>query len=333
MPGQSYDTLKDLPRVPHAEGTARTAIQTGVGGNPPDKKYISYGEAVDIAVAASRLRARQKGEMEKIAGGLDDEDPKLYIKPEVSSPFAKMKVAQSKALSQKDVARLKAGTETPKPSPKAAPAPKASVGPIQSGPPAVGPAEQKDPGNLVFSYPGTPGQSTLDGRREGLLPSMGGPAGTVPPLEPHGPDEFSGPHGGSQLNGPKGEPGPDIPGPNVVYVDRPVEVQVPVPVETEASKWLKQRTRVQIATPETTFSVSAVAVVRSIHALTIIMPTANDAMTFIPRIGARIKVQSKETGVVDTVFTGASFDIPELGILGLAFLIPENREGSNDRES
>lgn len=324
MPGQSYDTLKDLPRVPHAEGTARTAIQTGVGGNPPDKKYISYGEAVDIAVAASRLRARQKGEMEKIAGGLDDEDPKLYSKPEVSSPFAKMKVAQSKALSQKDVARLKAGT--PNPAQKAATVQKASVGPIQSGPPAVGPAEQKDPGNLVFSYPGAPGQSTLDGRREGLLPSMGGPAGTVPPLEPHGPDEFSGKHGGAQIKGPNGDPG-------VVYVDRPVEVRVPVPVETEASKWLKQRTRVQIATPETTFSVSAVAVVRSIHALTIIMPTANDAMTFIPRIGARIKVQSKETGVVDTVFTGASFDIPELGILGLAFLIPENREGSNDRES
>ena len=331
MPGQSYDTLKDLPRVPHAEGTAQTAMQTGVGGNPPDKKYISYGEAVDIAVAASRLRARQKGEMEKIAGGLDDEDPKLYSKPEVSSPFAKMKVAQSKALSPKDVARLKAGT--PKPAQKAA-APQASVGPIQSGPPAVGPAEQKDPGNLVFSYPGAPGQSTLDGRREGLLPSMGGPAGTVEAEteDLHGPDEFSGPHGGAKLRGPAGEPGVS---PQVVYVDRPVEkvVQVPVPVETEASKWLKQRTRVQIATPETTFSVSAVAVVRSIHALTIIMPTANDAMTFIPRIGARIKVQSRETGVIDTVFTGASFDIPELGILGLAFLIPEGREGSNPSES
>lgn len=323
MPGQSYDTLKDLPRVPHAEGTARTAIQTGVGGNPPDKKYISYGEAVDIAVAASRLRARQKGEMEKIAGGLDDEDPKLYSKPEVSSPFAKMKVAQSKALSQKDVARLKSGT--PKPSPKAAPAPQTSVGPIQSGPPAVGPAEQKDPGNLVLSYPGAPGQSTLDGRREGLLPSMGGPAGTVEAeitqdaavveVQP-----------GVAVEKPVG---PSRDAPQVVYVDRPVEVRVSVPVETEASKWLKQRTRVQIATPETTFSVSAVAVVRSIHALTIIMPTVNDAMTFIPRIGARIKVQSKETGVVDTVFTGASFDIPELGILGLAFLVPENREGTN----
>jgi len=291
---ESYDTLKDLPRVPHAEGTVKTGMQTGVGGNPPDKKYISYGEPVDIAVAAANLRARVKGEKPIIAGGIDDEDERLYNKPEPTGPFSKMRVAQGRALTAGDVERIKSG---------------GSAGPsgkVISGPRAVdGNAEKKAPGNLVSSYPDTPGQ--VDGRREGLFRSMGGPAGREPPQ----PEDDT----AQQLNG--GQP-------KVVYVDRPVEVEkvVEVEKETEASRWLRQRTRVMISTSETTFSVSAVAVVRSEHAVTVILPTSNDAMTFIPRTGARIKVQYKGSDPLDTVFTGAVFDIPELGILGLAFLIP-----------
>lgn len=322
---ESYDTLKDLPRVPHAEGTAMTAIQTGVGGNPPDKKYISYGEAVDIAVAASRLRARQKGEMEKIAGGIDDEDERLYTKHVASGPFSKMKVAQKHALTPDEVAKLKSA-------PVMQSGAEVKVGPISSGPPAGGAAETKDPGSLVLSYPGAPGQPRGDVRREGLLPSMGGPAGTVPPFEPHGPDEFSGPHGGSQLKGPKWDPGPPelkpaaqpSAQPQVVYVEKPVEKIVQVPVETNITKWLKQRTRIQIATEQMSFNISAVTAIRSIHAITIILPTSNDAMTFIPNIGAKVKVQPSGGDVLETIFTGASFDIPELGIMGLAFLIPNS---------
>lgn len=333
---ESFDTLKDLPRVPHAEGTIMTGRQVGVGGNPPDKKYRSYGEAVDNAVAVARLNARRKGEMEKIPGGLDDEDPRLYMKPQASSLFSKMKVAQSKALTDEDVQRLK--TEE-KPVQQELPAP---VGkPVQQtelrNTPQLGPSMRLARAELeaelaAESMGGPVGKPAPapEGRLDPSLPrylalvssripndetvsDMGGPAGTVPPVEP-------------QLGSPQpqhhAQPQTQ---PQVVYVEKPaqvVEKVVEVEKETEASKWLKRRFRVEIATDQMSFNISAIAVIRSIHAVTVILPTANDAMTFVPNVGANVKVHPAGGDVLDTIFTGASFDIPELGIMGLAFLIP-----------
>lgn len=300
MARESFDSLKDLPRVPHAEGNAHTAIQVGVGGNPPDRKYVTYGDAVDNSVAVARLNARRKGEMPVIPGGLDDHDPRLFVTPEAVAPMAKMKVAQSKPLTEEDVKRLKSE-------------------PKQDVKPPTNEHEQK----IVLK----PVKETVDE----VLQEMGGPAGSVP----HGPDENSGVHGGAQITGRQGMPGVypnhvdvEYRSPNVVVVEKPVEkvVEKIVEKETEATRWLKQRTRVEIGTSETTFHVSAIAAIMSIHAVTIILPTANDAMTFVPRIGAKVKIKCKDSDVIDTIFTGASFEIPELGILGLAFLIPKGDE-------
>ena len=104
-------------------------------------------------------------------------------------------------------------------------------------------------------------------------------------------------------------------------VEKPVEKIVEKPVETEFSKWRSKRVRVEIATQDTTFNVSAIAAVRSIHGLVVFMPTTGDGMTFVPRAGANVKVRTKDLGIMDTVYTGVSFDLEELGVMGICFLV------------
>lgn len=308
---ETFDSLKSLPRVPHAVGVG---VQVGTGGNPPDRKYVAYGPAVDLSEAIANLKARRKGDKPSIPGGLDDEDEKLYNKPRALSPFAKMQVAQRGALTAEDVERLKNGA------PEGAGAGEAQA----SAPRAAGDLGGRE-GFVVLSPSGT---GLVDQRRGGFsspsaqsegdrLPDLGGPAGSQDqPATSQGP--FYGAAAPSWSDAPAAEP-------RVVYVDRPVEkvVEVEKAVETEADRWLKRRVRVMISTPETTFSMSAVAVIHSPNAVTLIMPSSNDSMTFIPRTGARVTVQAHGEDPLDTMFTGASFEIPELGVLGLAFLVPK----------
>ena len=109
-------------------------------------------------------------------------------------------------------------------------------------------------------------------------------------------------------------------------VEKPVERIVEKPVETEFSKWRSKRVRVEIATQDTTFNVSAIAAVRSIHGLVVFMPTVGDGMTFVPRAGASVKVRTKDLGIMDTVYTGVSFDLDELGVMGICFLVRNEPE-------
>jgi len=298
MAGESFDSLKDLPRVPHSEGNG---IQVGVGGNPPNRRYVTYGAAVDSSVAVARLSARRKGEMPLIPGGLDDHDPRLFVKPEAPLPMAKMKVAQSKPLTEEDVMRLKSETKTSESTVTHAALP-VSAGIVSNG--ISGHYVEAHDELLADDMGGPAGKDRQprNDKRPVILPQA---SGYVPPSMPDVSVSFQ--------------------QPSVVYVEKPVEkiVEKVVEKETEASKWLRQRTRVEIGTSETTFNVSAISVVRSMHAVTVILPTANDAMTFVPRTGAKVKIRYNGAEALDTIFTGASFEIPELGILGLAFLVPK----------
>lgn len=272
---ESYDSLKNLPRVPHTVGLG---VQLGVGGNPPDKMYASSGEPVDISVACSRFQARRKGELPPIPGGLDDEDERLYVKP-TSQIGKKMKVAQHGSLGPEDVARIKG--EIPK---------DASPVPQEAGN-ASAQERDKDQAEEVFE--------------EAVEPTVLQPLPPVPfPLESGTPE-----------------------GVKVVYVDRPVirekvkTVVKEVEKEPESLKWLKERTRIQVSLPDTSFQLPAIRVLEAPQAITLLLPASGDNMTFIPRAGARVSI-SYGGKTTRCMFTGASFDIPELGILGLPFIIP-----------
>ena len=277
----SYDPFEGIPRVPK---TDKSGVQIGVGGIAPNKQYASVGVVDDYMEAVALYNKRKRGEIPEIEGGINDESPELYMKNGNFSPFKKMKVAQTHALSQEEVIALKSGKKLDDTNKDEDSKP--------SEPTTVSNVVEVTQTQVSDKQTYTPSTS---------IPSTDSVVITSRPAY--------------------------MDSPQVIYRDRivekPVEKVVEKIVEKEApwGEWLKKRTRVQIGLKDTTFSISAIDVIRSIHAVTLILPTANDAMTFTPNTGSRVTIQTKDIGVLDTIFTGANFEIEEVGIFCLSFLI------------
>lgn len=297
---ESFESLKDLPRVPR---TDESGIQIGVGGIPPHKKAITYGKPVDYMEAAANMNKRLRGEMPPIPGGIDDNDPALYDHPKSNSPYEKMHVAQHGALTEEQVERLK-NKDTDD-------LPVESGGPVKEEPLA--------PTMPSVEAPPLPTYAPLKvDEREGQTVVYPDPAAPVPAFA-----DTAAPKRRRRTSQPQ-----------VQVIEKPVYVTKEVPVFKEVEKvvekevvkpgpfeeWSKRRVRVQIGTQETTFNISAIAAVKSIAGVTVFLPTANDAMTFVPRTGAKVTLAVKDD-VIETIFTGVSFDIEELGVMGLCFLV------------
>jgi len=295
---ESFDTLKDFPRVPR---TDESGIQMGVGGIPPHKKAITYGKPVDYMEAAANMNKRLRGEIPPIPGGIDDNDPALYDHPTSNSPYEKMHVAQHGALTEEQVEKLKnKNVDEP---------------PVESG----GPVKDEPEAPPLPSYAPLKVEE-----REGQTVVYPDPAAPVPAF--------------ADTAAPKRRRRQAQP---VQVIEKPVYVTKEVPVFKEVEKivekevvkpgpfdeWVKRRIRVQIGTQETTFNISAIAAVKSIAGVTVFLPTANDAMTFVPRTGAKVTLAIKDD-VIETIFTGVSFDIEELGIMGLCFLVRKEPTGT-----
>ena len=326
----SFDSLRDYPRVPRTDGAG---IQIGVGGIPPHKKAISYGKPVDMAEAVANFNKRLKGEMPPIPGGIDDNDPALYDKPESASPFKKMHVAQHHAMTADQVEALKR-KETDEPA-------------VEAGGPAVpevpdvphGPDEHSGPD--LAGPPGDIGDpSAVAERTAPVLPYR---TMTFEEFKESHPDRTDASEAVAEVAAKvrrRTKPAVQIVE-KPVFVEKPVYVTKEVPVEKVVEKivekpadgpfekWVAQRTRVQIGTTETTFSMSAVAALRSPNGVTVILPTSNDAMTFVPRTGAHVTLGVKGE-MLRTIFTGVSFDIEELGIMGLCFLVDRKSQSQGE---
>jgi hypothetical protein len=340
----SYSELHGLPRVPRAVGGTFNGIQTGIGGNPPDKINISYGEPVDAGTAMARLHARKTGEIPVIPGGIDDEDPSLYIKHSTGL-LDKMKVAQGKALTAEEVETLKSGAPSsePEPVPESVRDPRAEV--------VHGNSERS------FSVSSSPSPRLVVEERHGDPFSMGGRPGSEPEqmlgeLPADSPDVIPAEEDegfvpetdpvadpfvlaaanaiANQMRKPKPQPQPQV-----VFRDRVVQVPVEKtvekvvekPIDSPFTEWIKKRVKVHITLAEMMFMVSAVDVIRSAHGITVLMPTDDDSMTFIPKAGTKVWIacKAKEVDSVETIFTGVTFDIVELGVMGLAFLLPKEK--------
>ena len=311
----TFESLRDLPRVPRTDDAG---IQIGVGGIPPHKKTANYGKPVDYMEAAANMNKRLKGEMPMIPGGIDDNDPALYDPPKTASPFEKMHVAQHGSLTPEQVEMLKRkNSEEP---------------PVEAGGPSKG-----------VECPGAQGVPGVPGVSEVTLPSLVVPTPPPAPVPEVGPQPDAGPNMTYteylEKYGEEKKPRRRRSQPPVQVVEKPVYVTKEVPVYKEVEKvvekeivkpgpfeeWVTQRIRVQIGMQETSFNISAVAALRSPLGITVILPTSNDAMTFIPRTGAHVTLGIKNE-MVNTIFTGVSFDIEELGIMGLCFLVDRKKE-------
>lgn len=329
----SYSEFHGLPRVPHAVGSTFNGIQTGIGGNPPDKINISYGEPVDAGTAMARLHARKTGEMPVIPGGIDDEDPSLYIKHSTGL-LDKMKVAQGKALTAEEIEALKSGASSGRPEPVPEPVRDPRAGVVRGNP------------ERPFSVSSSPAPRLVVEERHGDPFSMGGRPGSEPEqmldgLPADSPDSIAPADGGYgdcmaafQRLGHQAPPAPAV-----VYRDRIVQVPVEKtvvktvekvvekPVDSPFTEWVKKRAKVHITLAEMMFMVSAVDVIKSAHGITVLMPTEDDSMTFIPKAGTKVWIACGAKGIdpTETIFTGVTFDIVELGVMGLAFLLPKEK--------
>ena len=319
--------MTDEPRVPHANAAG---VQTGKPGLLPNRLYRASGgesEAVDYMTAWSRAQQRKAGELPPLKGGIDDDSPEMYMHPG-ANPFGKTFAAQGSALDDDDIDHLRAPDEIAKPVPPPSEPPRTEIPPPAEKPLAYDthPATVGQPVHVqpIEFLPGGFGEPVDTKGYEPSVQSRSVPlASTVRPS--HTVEQQQLQYQPVQVIEKPVYVTKEVPVFKEVekIVEKPVEKIVEKPVETEFSKWYAKRCRVQLATPEMTFTVSAIAVSRSIHGVTVLMATDGDSMTFIPRAGTHIKL-AYDGKVDNTIFTGVSFEIEDLKLMGLCFLVREN---------
>ena len=348
MGEHSFDSLHDTPRV---RATDEAGIPKGAFGLLPNRLYPRPGVASSWMEAVANANKRIAGEMPPIKGSVDDESPELYRKPPKGMAFGKTFAAQSGSLDEAAVDALRAPKEVGGPSDeedkpdneheKLSSGTEKEHEKLSSGiapanltpappPPESRPSYQPEmlPGD-PFADPGFPVQSTPV-RSEEVVRNMSY-------------DEYKALLAREQQQAELAREHLEADKPKRTrqkaqiiekIVEKPVYVTKEVPVFKEVEKivekevvkpgpfekWYEQRVRVTIATPEMQFSISAIAVSRALFSLVVFLPTKGDTFAFVPKAGTSIRV-GYQNKVEDTVFTGVTFDLEELGILGLCFLV------------
>lgn len=285
IPPSSFDDLKDLPRVAHADN----GFVPKDRGHPALKQYRKDDKTYSLAEVVARANARIEGELPPIKGGLDDKNPALYGSGSLGG-VGKMKVAQRGAVTEDEIDAIESGRKVEKPIEPPPSIEERSKPELLPDDPTAQPMMQPIP--IISST-----EEILHGRKRRKQAAQQ-PAQIVERI---------------------------IEKPVEKIVEKIVEVEKPSPL----SKFVERRTRVQIATQETMFSVPAITIVRSMYGLVVILPLSDDSVTFIPRTGSRVKLSSKEIGTYNATYTGVSFELEELGIMGLCFLVPD---GTTNKE-
>ena len=92
-----------------------------------------------------------------------------------------------------------------------------------------------------------------------------------------------------------------------------------VAVSREAT-YLRQRTRVTLELPDSTMTMQAIDVLHTRYCVTILLPTNTDNATFIPKPGTELTVTENGEEAFKCFYPGATFEVPELSLLGLTFI-------------
>ena len=331
---ESYDSLKNTPRV---KATDEAGIPKGAFGILPYRQYPRPGVAESWLEAVSNANKRIAGDMPPIKGSIDDESPELYSVPPKLSPYGYTFAPQKGSLDEKAVDAMRA--------PKEVGGPREDDMDTADEPEANKEAEEppkRDEG-MMPAYESSPEQDPPKKRRQkkqaqAPQPPPPQPSGRyAPEMLPGDPFAVPGayrvqstpiPHPEHAMHLVPGQPVPvqyvEVPKFIEKVVEKPVEKivekVVEKPVETAFSTWSKQRVRVTIATPEMQFSVSAIAVARALYSIVVFLPTTGDSFAFVPKAGTNIRV-GYQNKVEDTVFTGVTFTLDELGLMGLCFLV------------
>ena len=114
-------------------------------------------------------------------------------------------------------------------------------------------------------------------------------------------------------------------------VPQAVTVQVPafIPaqttvIETPEQVYLRQRNRVTLEMTDGTMSMLCVDTKESMYSVTILLPLADGSSIFTPKPGSEVTVIKGENRW-RAYYPGATFEIPELQLLGLVFIKAEDK--------
>lgn len=107
----------------------------------------------------------------------------------------------------------------------------------------------------------------------------------------------------------------------VSYTASPGVVSGLLKQQSEAAipSYFKQRIRVCLTLQDGTMYLPAVSVIPSEYSITILLPTDDNNVTFIPKPASAITVATGDK-IWKCYFPGAHFDIPELKVIGLVFI-------------
>ena len=291
------DAFKDVKRTPRARDGD---LQEG-RPHPALRVYGARYEAVSPEVASERLLARKKGEIPIIKGGLDDNDPSLEIKDVgLPGPYEPSRLNNKPRHGGQDKPATPTGGGS---SPAVAPPGPAVPAPDPSAKPA-----------------GVPGGGSAESVMMSLLSSPPGSVESMVDIEDdplYGIEDRPPPRVGAPSPDPEKE---HLSGALRKASETIAALQAEKSRKSPAEEYSSGRVRVEVATDSMTFSVSAVDCIRGASGVVLLLPTSGDSMTFIPSPGSRAVLSCHERSSVDEcVFTGVSFPIQAIGVLGLVF--------------
>ena len=102
------------------------------------------------------------------------------------------------------------------------------------------------------------------------------------------------------------------------------EVPQAVAMETPEQIYLRQRNRVTLEMADGTMSMQAIDVRESTYSVVILLPLSDGSSIFTPRPGSEVTVIKGENRW-RAYYPGATFEIPELQLLGLVFIKAEDK--------
>lgn len=93
-------------------------------------------------------------------------------------------------------------------------------------------------------------------------------------------------------------------------------------VQSPAEQYLAKRQRVTLELQDSTIGMQVVDAIVSRLSITLLLPSGRDGGTVVPKPGSELEIVIDERSY-PAFFPGTQFDIPALGVLGLAFIRKE----------
>lgn len=92
-----------------------------------------------------------------------------------------------------------------------------------------------------------------------------------------------------------------------------------LPPVSPVTEFLARRVPITLELADTMLMVKAVAMIETPYSVTLLIPVTKDGFTFVPKPGSSVTVLTNNSRI-ECYFPGTSFELTELGILGLSFV-------------